>query len=205
MTVWAFWNQSFLMKSNNSFPQWAYLILPNPTSVEAYFCPHTKPNKDKFLILCSDLCIETFDKSENRSMLVSPFFFFFFLLSWPQNCPSTITACRDSVNKTWIKQLICIKYWEKSIYFKNTDTKHLQTPMLLLFVCTCTESIQVLRWASALAQGRAPLCIFMFLGNKIHIHIVVDLPRLSNLHSTVGEPRLCTVNMEKPLAINVCL
>lgn len=47
------------MKSNNNFPQWAYLILPNPTSIEAYFCPHTNPNKDKFHILFSDLCIDT--------------------------------------------------------------------------------------------------------------------------------------------------
>lgn len=58
-TVRAFWNQSFLTISNNSFPQQAYLILPNPTSAEAHFFPHTKPNKDKFLTLCSDLCIET--------------------------------------------------------------------------------------------------------------------------------------------------
>lgn len=123
MTVWAFWNQSFLMKSNNSFPQWAYLILRNLTSVEAYFCPHTKPNKDKFLILCSDLCIETmsllWQKWKQEYVSKSFFFLFFFSLNWPQNCPSTTTACRDSVNKTWIKQLICVKYWEKKYIFQK--------------------------------------------------------------------------------------
>ena len=45
----------------------------------------------------------------------------------------------------------------------------------------------------------------MFLGDKIHIHIAVDLSRLSNMHSTVGGPWLRTIKMEKPLAIKVCL
>lgn len=46
----------FSYESSNSLPQWAYLISPNPSSAVAYSCPHTKPNK--FLILCSHLCIE---------------------------------------------------------------------------------------------------------------------------------------------------
>lgn len=38
----------------------------------------------------------------------------------------------DSVNKTWTKWLICMMYWEKSMYFKSNKTKHLQAPVLLL-------------------------------------------------------------------------
>lgn len=114
----SFWNQSFLMKSNNSFPQWAYLILPNPTSVEAYFCPHTQSLTKTNFLFCVLICVLrpclSFDKSsENRSRVCQqvPFFLFFFSsLNWLQNCLSTITACRDSVNKTWTKLLICIKY-----------------------------------------------------------------------------------------------